>query len=421
MESLNKIDNAVQQKNMNRFLIGILIYSLSTTLLGDFIPGKILNVIQLFGLGVFSFYWLKLASWKNISSWYLRVTISLLILWEIFIVCNGFIFNYAYLKDHLFVNNRSTPYLLPLAVFVAVNNSFFLRKTFTYAHKLGIAFLAILPFMLSYILDNQDFSEQYVWMLGCSCGFILLTFFYHSKKRVIVSFIVMFLSLFIITIMARRNIMITCACFLFISLLIIPFINKNITVVKKGLFIFSFVTVAYLGFNFFISNESDMFYKFSKRATSDTRETVFLFYFLDMSDTNWIIGKGLNGTYFCPGIDKQWSGGEDTGHKDMDERVYIENGFLQLILNGGVVYLILYMMVLVPAIILGLFFSRNLLSKGCAILILLFIIDMMPFGLPTFSFRHFIVWFCVAICFSKEMRLKDDEEISNFLNQPKEV
>ena len=418
MESLTAIDSATQQKNITRFLIGILIYSISTVLLVEFIGGKFLNLIQLFGLGVFAFYWVKLASWKNISSWYLRITVSLLILWQIFIICNGFLFQYAVIKEHLFVDNRSTPYLLPLVVFVTVNSPFFLQKTFDYAYRLGIAFLALLPFLLSYILDNQGFSEQYVWILGIPCGFILLTFFYHSKKRVVLSFIVMFLSLFIITIMARRNIMFTCTTFLFCSLLIIPLLNKNISILKKGIFIFSFITVAFLGFNFFLSNETGMFNKFTKRASEDTRETVMLCYFLDMTDKDLIIGRGLNGTYFCPGVERAWSStAEDKAHRDLDDRVYIESGFLQLILNGGVIYLFLYMIVLIPAIIIGLFFSRNLFVKGCAILILLFILDMIPFGLPTFSFRHFIVWFCVAICFSQKMRLMQEEEITAFLNK----
>jgi hypothetical protein len=419
MESLTTIDSTTdQQRNMTRFLIGILIYSLSTAILAEFIPGKFVNLIQLFGLGVFAFYWLKLASWKNISSRYLRITVSLLILWQVFIVCNGFLFQYAVIKEHLFSQYRTMSYLLPVAVFVTVNNSFFLQKIADYAYKMAIIFVALLPFLLSTILGNQAFAEQYMWILGMPCGFLLLTFFYHSKKRVIISFIVMFLSLFIITIMARRNIMFTCAAFLLSSLLIIPLLNKNITIIKKGIFLFSFITIAFIGFNFFISNETGMFGKFTKRASEDTREMVTVFFFLDMTerDKDFIIGRGLNATYFCPGVERSWStNAEDKAHRDLDDRIYIESGFLQLILNGGIIYLVLYMIVLIPAIIKGLFFSRNLFVKGCAILILLFILDMIPFGLPTFSFRHFIAWFCVAICFSKEMRWMSEEEIKAFL------
>jgi hypothetical protein len=417
MESLNVIDVDSQQKYMKRFLLGILIYSISINLfVSGWISAKIVNIIQLTGLALFSFYWIKLASWQNISSWYLRITLSLLLIWEIYIVCHGFIFNYQYLKEHLFTDNRSLPYLLPLALFVTVNNSFFLKKVFDYCYKLGIIFLIALPVCLPFLLDKQYFSEQYVWVFAMGCGFILLTSFYQPRKRLIVALIVIVLALLLITIMARRNIMLTCACFLLFSFFIIPVINKNTSLIKKVLFILSFTFTVLVGYSVFISNQHGIFYKITKRATDNTREVVFFYYLMDMSDTDFLLGKGLNGTYFCPGVDKEWTGGEDLKYRDLDYRVYIECGYLQLLLNGGIIYLAIYLLILIPAIIKGLFFSRNLFSKSCAILILMHLIDMFPFGLPSFSLRGFLVWFCIAICYSKEMRLKNEEEMQSFLS-----
>jgi hypothetical protein len=421
MESLNTVDIDSLQKYTKRFFIGLLIYSMATNFSPESIPGALVNVFQLIGLALLGFYWLKLASRQNISNRYLRIAIILLLMWEVFIICHGFIFKYIYLKEHLFTDNRSMPYLLPLAVFVTVNNSFFLQKLFDYCHKLGVVFLIALPFLLSYILSHQSFSEQYVWILSTGSGFILLTSFYHSKKRTVVALIVMILALLLITIMARRSIMLTCACFLLFSLLIIPVINKEVSLLKKGIFIFLFSFIVITGYTVFVSNQYGTFYKITKRATEDTRETVFFYYFMDMSPTDFLIGKGINGTYFCPGVDRSWSGGEDPRHKNLDDRVHIECAYLQLILNGGIIYLVIYLLILLPAIIKGLFFSRNLFSKSCAILILMHLIDMAPFGLPSFSWRGFLVWFCVAICFSKEMRLKDEEEMQNFLSLKKSI
>jgi hypothetical protein len=415
MEGLNKIDIDRQQKYMTRFLFGILIYSISVNLLHDLFPGKIINVFQLCGLGIFLHYWFKLASWQNISSWYLRIIISLLLIWEIYIVFHGFIFQYPYLKEHLFADNRTTPYLLPLAAFVSVNDSLFLQKIFKYSHKLGIIFLITFPFLFAYLLSDQSLSEQYVWILAMGSGFILLTSFYHPKKKNIIALIVMVLALLLITIMARRSIMLTCACFLLFSFLIIPVINKNTPIIKKAIFIFSFIFVVMVGYSLFVSNQYGIFYKITKRATVDSREDVFFFYSMDMSNTDLLIGKGLNGTYYCPGIDRAWNNGEDVRHRDLDYRVHIECGYLQLLLNGGIIYLAIYLLILIPAIIKGMFFSRNLFSKSCAILILMHLIDMAPFGLPSFSWRGFLVWFCVAICYSKEMRLKDEDAMKQFL------
>jgi hypothetical protein len=422
MERLNVIDVDLQQKYMKRFLLGILIYSIAICLnVSHWIPGKIINLIQLIGLALFSFYWIKLASWKNISNWYLRITISLLLIWEIYIVCHGFIFQYIYIKEHLFADNRSMPYLLPLALFVPVNNSFFLKKVFDYSYKLGIVFLVALPVCLPFLLSDQDFSEQYVWIFAMGSGFILLTSFYQPRKRFVVALTVMVLALLLITIMARRNIMLTCTCFLLFSLLIIPVINKNTSIFKKVFFVFSFTFIVLVGYNVFVSNQHGLFYKITKRAAVDTRETVFFYYFMDMSETDFLVGKGINGTYFCPEVDRAWSGGDDPKHRNLDDRVYIECGYLQLMLNGGIIYLAIYLLILIPPIIKGLFFSRNLFSKSCAILIIMHLIDMTPFGLPTFSLRGFLVWFCVAICYSKVMRLKDEEEIRSFLSFEKPV
>jgi hypothetical protein len=417
MESLNVVDVDTQQKYMKRFLLGILIYSISINLIAsEWISVKIIFVFQLVGLALFLFYWIKLASWKNISGWYLRILISLLLLWEVYIVCHGFIFQYPYLKEHLFADNRSMPYLLPLALFVTVNNYFFIQKLFRYIYLLGIIFIITFFLLFPYLISHQIFSEFFVLTFAIISGFTLLTSFYHPKKKVVIALIVILLALLLITILARRNVMLTCAGFLSFSLFIIPVINKNTSLIKKGLFIFSFIFVILVGYNVFVSNQYGIFYKITKRATADTREVVFFYYFMDMSENDFLLGKGINGTYFCPGVDKAWNDGEESRYRDLDYRVYIECGYLQLILNGGAVYLFLYLLILIPAIIKGLFFSRNIFSKACAILILMHLIDMAPFGLPTFSLRGFLVWFCVAICFSKEMRLKNEEEMQSFLS-----
>ncbi|MDR1437340.1 MAG: hypothetical protein LBI65_04395, partial [Candidatus Symbiothrix sp.] len=154
MESLKNVrDIDSQQKYIKRFLWGILIYSLSTHFIPGFVSGKIINVMQLSGLVLFSFYWFKLASRQNISNWYLRIAVSLLLIWELYIICHGFTFQYILLKENLFSDNRSVPYLLPLALFVTVNNSFFLKKVFDYSYKLGVVFLIAFPVFLPYLLS----------------------------------------------------------------------------------------------------------------------------------------------------------------------------------------------------------------------------------------------------------------------------
>ncbi len=403
-----------QSKEINRFLIGMLIYTVVTNLFFNFLPGTICNIFQMAGLLICSFYWIKLFSKYNISDQYLKISISLLLIWQIYILTKGLVLNYLYIKEYLFVRDRFLQYFVPLVVFIPVITPYFLQKIFYYSYKLGIVFLVTLPFLLLYILSEQSFSEQYVWTFVPGCGFILLTSFYHDKRKVVVSAIVTILAFIIITIMARRNIMLTCAGYLFSSFWIFIFFNKQISLIKKIGYTLLSVILLLAGYGIFVSNQSGAFSKITNRISDDSREGVLIAYFMDMSDTDLLIGKGINGTYYCPGVDYAWTGIE-LKHRDVDDRVYIECGYLQLMLNGGIIYVILYLLVLVPAVIKGFFFSRNIFSKASATFILLWLIDMVPFGLPTFTFRYFLVWFCVAICYSKEIRLKDENEMMDFL------
>ncbi|MGN6296807.1 MAG: hypothetical protein ACTHM7_08505, partial [Ginsengibacter sp.] len=85
----------------------------------------------------------------------------------------------------------------------------------------------------------------------------------------------------------------------------------------------------------------------AQRGEEDTRTGVELYFYNDMHAKDWMIGRGINGEYYCPNIDL-----------DTDYRSLIETGYLQIILKGGLVRLILLLLILVPAVILGLFFSN---------------------------------------------------------------
>lgn len=419
MESVKPMGKTPVQQYLTRFLLGILIYSVATVIMPlEVVPGSIMNIIQLVALGLYGYYWTKLASLQNIYSRYLRTAIFLLLAWQCYILFHGFIFSYPYLKEYLFSNGyRLLPYLVPLVVFIPVNNPFFLQKLFGYIHRFGIFSLCAFPFLFFVLTSDQGFSEQYIWVFAIGSGLTLLTAFEHPKKNVQIAVITMLVGLLLASIMARRNIMLSCSGFLLFALFLIILVNRNITLAKKFGFICLAGLIGVAGYVVFVSNQDGMFAKITQKATEDTRSEVFLGFFLDMEDTDMVIGRGINGSYYAPGVDEDWVGGRDksNNYRDLDYRVYIECGYLQLMLNGGVVYIVLFLLVLLPAIVLGLGFSKNIFSKGCALVIFLWLIDMAPFGLPCFTLRYFIVWFCVALCYSKELRRMSDEQIKELL------
>jgi hypothetical protein len=258
---------------------------------------------------------------------------------------------------------------------------------------------------------------MYIWVFATGPGFLLLTASYHTRKEIIISSIVVFLGFVLATVLARRNIMLTYAGFMFASFWIYLFYNKVISVEKKVIALL--LSVAFLagGFYVFTSNQQTVFSKITSRAGLNTRDVVFLGFALEMNKdkTNLIFGKGINGTYYAAGVDSGFSN-QRFDYRDEDYRMHIENGYLQLILNGGIIYLVLFLAILVPAIILGLLRSRNLLVKGCAILVFLWLVDMIAFGVPAFSFRYLLVWICVGLCFSAKVREKSDGEMIGYLN-----
>ncbi|MDU1906109.1 MAG: hypothetical protein E6772_15160 [Dysgonomonas sp.] len=403
---------------MNKLLLYFMVNTIAMSFLFHFISGTIVNIIQLITLSGFFWNLFKLASFDNIESKYLKKAFLILSVWVIYITLNGINLSYDYIKEYLFWHYRYLHYLIPLILLIPLYKSVFIHKLFSLSYLLGCLFLILLPFYLFFELyQNQDISEMYIWVFATGSGFLLLTANYHTRKEIIVSSIVVFLGFILATVLARRNIMLTYAGFMFASFWIYLFYNKVISIEKKIISLLLSATLLVGGFYVFTSNQQTIFSKITSRAGLNTRDVVFLGFALEMNKdkTNLIFGKGINGTYYAPGVDSSFSN-RKFDYRNEDYRMHIENGYLQLILNGGIIYLVLFLAILIPAIVIGLFRSHNLLVKGCAILVFLWLIDMIAFGVPAFSFRYLLVWICVGICFSAKLREKNNEEMTNYLN-----
>jgi len=148
--------------------------------------------------------------------------------------------------------------------------------------------------------------------------------------------------------------------------------------------------------------------RLSNRITEDSRTDVLVPFFIGMEDHEFF-GKGLSGTYYSP------SGGEleDEGvvFTEVEYRDMIEVGYLQLFLNGGINYVLLYLFIFVPAAVNGIFRSNNLFSKACGVIIFLWLIDMFIYGLPILSFHYIFVWICIGVCYKTSFRIRTDDEI----------
>jgi hypothetical protein len=151
--------------------------------------------------------------------------------------------------------------------------------------------------------------------------------------------------------------------------------------------------------------QSDLFLNLKLRGFEDTRSGVENMFYRDMNGMDWLIGKGMDGQYYCPGIDS----GDLSGY-----RFVIETDFLNIILKGGIISLILFFLIAIPAVIKGFFFSNNNLSKDSAAWILIGVINMYQYAVNTFTLNFVLFWICIGICHSPLIRQLPEEMVANY-------
>lgn len=396
--------------NTNRLILGIAIYCISYLMGTLDIQPTLILLIRLFqGLGILLFITALIgsASFSNISNKYLKIVFILLMIWHCFVILSNFSISSSFIKTYMREPYYFLHFFIPLIILLPPNffADYFARWSF---RLVVLFFILFIPFSF-WIFNYQTFSEQFVWVLGVGGGFIIMNYVYFPNKIRITSFIVVMLSLFISTYMARRNIMLTFSGYLFASVGGYFAFTPISGIIKKMVLSLLLIILSIGGYLFFLSVQNSLFSGISDRALVNSREEILISYFEDMSETDWIIGKGMDGTYYAPTVDEETPFGTDE-----DYRFLIEGGYLQVILKGGIVNLILILLIAIPAIRKGLFQSNNLFAKSSAMLVFLWLIDMFPWGMPAFDLRYLLFWFSIGVCYNSELRLFSDDEIKEY-------
>lgn len=314
----------------------------------------------------------------------------------------AFLFWPNYLSEYLFLPYLSV--LLLLMPATALFKSFLIASN--HLIKLGCV-LAIVPVII--YTDNAIIQQLYESVVLIA-GLIVLTNKYHSSKTFTWALICLCIGLLVATITARRNLMVSIALYLMIVGVRYIFGNKIKSMATRLFAILSMAVIVITGTLFFLYNQQSMFSNITERATENTREYVFMNFALDMANpTDLTIGRSMAGTYQCQGVQ-----GEEF---EEGERPNIECGYLQLILKGGILYLFIYMTVIIYAIVKG-FKAKNQLLGACAWMLVVQLIDMLPFGLHAFNVKTFMLWMCIALCFDKHLWTLNDQDIQDTLYAP---
>lgn len=386
------------------FWISVILYSLGflSYVSNHFISqlSLLLMIIGLIGIG---YSYIRLIKVK-IPSNYLSVVFPLFMVWQFYIILRGIQnFNFEMLLNLLFSPYYFLHYLIPLIILIPAN-VFFAKRIFNLFIILSLLlFFVFLLFRNDILYTNLNFSEQTIWTLGTGAGFLLLTWSYQNTKIRLLAFLTVLLSLFVATVMARRNIMLTFSNFLIFSVFLV-LLNSRQSIRSKVYLLTAIILVTVIAFNIFINYQDKLFSRISGHLTENTREIIYEAFVKDMTTKDWIFGKGFLGEYYCPGAEE----GKDT-------RFIIESGYLQTILKGGIISLILFLSIAIPAVYLGIFKSRNIISRASGTIVLLWLIDMFPWGMPAMNIRYILLWTCIGICYSKEFRVLTDNDVKKSL------
>lgn len=405
--------NRIQNSSFFNILLGFALYESGVYFLSSY---RILTFTMV-GIGLTLIFFNLLFN-KNIYIPFeqpFNAVFSIFLIYSIFIIVRPLIFhgdNAVEMFTSFYNQYYWSAFLLPLIVFLGKDK---LSINFVYKFIYIYFFLGMF-FILLNLKDiinpptevNRDY-HLYVRLINTPkdllfvSSFTILTFYFVTKKYKKIALLGMIIGLLLVTVAARRAGVFTFLLMFTFSFYIYVFKSGQKNRSIKLLFVFVIILVS--GLIFFMYSDS-LFSMFFARLEVDSRGAVEKRFYADFQGKtiDWIFGRGLNGAYYCPGIEEH------------DYRMSIETGYLFLILKGGILYLALFIYVLLKAAYYGFFRTNNRMTQGMALYIVAHLIFLIPFGIPSFSFEYIIVWISVLYCMSSDYRKKTDTEIIESLN-----
>ncbi len=415
-----------QETSLNLFWYGLAVYMIFFVLAAaeaTFITPASAQGVQAIGLMAMIAGASGLMSFR-FDDGYLKNLFILNLLYSVTIILRGSQYDKDAIKQMLFDPWFGIfPYLASVVVLLPRNISAY-KKVITTLLILGGFFLVSVAIFYNTLhdydrlnLQAQGLVENLSVFLALPIGYLLFNSIYFGGKKTflgigsknIFAILVILVTLFFAIFRARRGLIFMCACTAACVGMIYIMGTK-----KKGLIIAVAVILAGATALFVTSmKEHSMFNFLMERGEEDTRSGVEVWMYADMSSTDWIIGKGIKGKYYCP-IVENVNDAEGAGYRDN-----IETGYLQIILKGGIISLALLLLVFFPAVFKGLFKSKNVLSKAAGMWVLLWIVYLYPSGGIVFTMNYILVWIAVGICYSEKIRNLSDITIKNYLQGTK--
>lgn len=344
---------------------------------------------------------------------FLIITLLLFLFYSVFIGI-PYIIDTArnYFKLKQFIGEKALLFSLPLLLFIRPKPLYW-RPFIKYAYLLLFFLVPLLLLDLAPYLTREKSPEGIIRTTAGVSGFLLLIspYFNNRKKNFILT--IYLVSLLFMLYHARRNMVLYFGSF-FIFYYFLSFLsNTALLKVSRWKTVLNTFFLGVIGSVVFLFSNPDFSLFFERAETGmESREGVIEDFFIDIVpfSNDFYFGRGMFGEFFSNtlGIDKY-------GELGTGMREGIENGYLQLILNFGFIFVIAFVLLSLIGFYKGYFKSNNLLAKACSVVLIINLIDMIGFGVPELSFKYFLVWFSIPYCFSKNFRNLSDFQIKNLI------
>ena len=346
-----------------------------------------------------------------------RFLYVLYILICIIMIIRGYMIDYRYqwisvqgmINFHLFSKNYILPYLMPIVVLIPVkyyNFKLFVKAALIFGViSITMCIINFPKILLESLLLANGYEGKYAFGAGFAgifipFAFVLLLKVYINKKQFWITILAMLICIMIYAISARRSGSVVNILLILFS---IYYYLKSLRGSKK--FIALLVSLFLLIAAFYYLNSSPNFSYIRERGTEDTRSGVDKALLSQMNDFEKIFGKGLNGRYYYPLKDDDYLNGWRYGS---------ETGFYNIVLKGGYLMAYVYILLLLIPALKGIFRSRNILCKAGGFYIVHSLISLYPFGWLEFNINFLVIWMCVALLHSKQVREMNDNEIKAY-------
>lgn len=399
----------------NNSIIGPLIISLIGVSIFNLLPVVLVNTanfsyVIVFGFTALFLFQIIFYTSRNKLSIRSNVLYIALLFWTIVVFLRGFSTDYDFLRSIFLSPYVFLPYTLPFVVKYFSIMDF--KKILSFIFYINILYLLFL--LLFFTRPGNDitlslgFVEEVNKYLAFPNFLMLFSFTKLSKKEKLLTIIVFFVGFLISVFTARRSLTWTFAC-AFVLFMYLLYANNKRSLLKQIQFLIILIFIGVTMYFVYNKYENSLFGNLMAKIDADTRGTVLRDFDRDMEVDDLIFGRGLNGSYLLRET------GREISENYSSQRNIIEAGYLNLVLKGGYILLILLLIIYLISIYNGFFKSKNNYSKAFAAFIFLHILEAYPAGVLTFNIRFFLIWFCIAMCWDKQFLKNTDDKLDMLL------